>query len=116
MFLNGELRDGKAKAKDLKMIRQYVLENAVELVAASYSRRAINFLITTSNETSNVASVKFPEAREDWGKIIGIGIYDSITGGNLINYALFDARDEVIIHALMQYEIAKNFYVIGLRN
>ena len=33
MFLNGELRDGKAKAKDLKMIRQYVLENAVELQA-----------------------------------------------------------------------------------
>ena len=31
MFLNGELRDGKAK--DLKMIRQYVLENAVELQA-----------------------------------------------------------------------------------
>ena len=31
MFLNGELRDGKAKAKDLKMIRQYVLENADEL-------------------------------------------------------------------------------------
>ena len=91
-------------------------ENAVELVAASYSRRAINFLTTTSNETSNVASVKFSEAREDWGKVIGIGIYDSITGGNLINYALFDARDEVIIHALMQYEIAKNFYVIGLRN
>ena len=29
MFLNGELRDGKAKA--LKMIRQYVLENADEL-------------------------------------------------------------------------------------
>ena len=33
MFLNGELRDGKAKAKDLKMIRQYILENAVELQA-----------------------------------------------------------------------------------
>ena len=33
MFLNGELRDGKAKTKDLKMIRQYVLENAVELQA-----------------------------------------------------------------------------------
>ncbi|WP_314437143.1 DUF4160 domain-containing protein [uncultured Streptococcus sp.] len=31
MFLNGELRDGKAKAKDLKMIRQYVLEHADEL-------------------------------------------------------------------------------------
>ncbi len=91
-------------------------ENAVELVAASYSRRAINFNITSSSETSNSASVKFPEAREDWGKVIGIGIYDSLTGGNLINYALFDARDEVIIHALMQYEIAKNFYVIGFRS
>lgn len=31
MFLNGELRDGKVKAKDLKIIRQYVLENANEL-------------------------------------------------------------------------------------
>ena len=33
MFLNGELRDGKVKAKDLKIIRQYVLENADELQA-----------------------------------------------------------------------------------
>ena len=31
MFLNGELRDGKLKAKDLKIIRQYILENANEL-------------------------------------------------------------------------------------
>nr|DAI08727.1 MAG TPA: hypothetical protein [Caudoviricetes sp.] len=91
-------------------------ENATELVSSSYARRAINFGSTTSNETSNLASVKFPEAREDWGRVIGIGIYDSITGGNLINYATFDARDEVIIYALMQYEIAKNFYVIGFRN
>ena len=91
-------------------------ENATELVSASYVRRAINFGSTTSNETSNLASVKFPEAREDWGRVIGIGIYDSITGGNLINFATFDARDEVIIYALMQYEIAKNFYVIGFRN
>ncbi len=33
MFLNGELIDGKVKAKDLKIIRQYVLENADELQA-----------------------------------------------------------------------------------
>ena len=31
MFLNGELRDRKLKAKDLKIIRQYVLENTDEL-------------------------------------------------------------------------------------
>ncbi len=31
MFLNGELRDGKVKAKDLKIIRQYILENTDEL-------------------------------------------------------------------------------------
>ena len=33
MFLNGDLRDGKVKAKDIKIIRQYVLENADELQA-----------------------------------------------------------------------------------
>ena len=33
MFLNGELREGKVKAKDLKIITQYVLENADELQA-----------------------------------------------------------------------------------
>ena len=31
MFLNGELRDGKLKSKDMKIVRQYVLENADEL-------------------------------------------------------------------------------------
>ena len=33
MFLNGELRDGKLKSKDMKIVRQYVLENADELQA-----------------------------------------------------------------------------------
>ena len=33
MFLNGDLRDGKVKAKNIKIIRQYVLENADELQA-----------------------------------------------------------------------------------
>ena len=31
MFLNGELRDGKLKSKDMKIVRQYILENADQL-------------------------------------------------------------------------------------
>ncbi|MGT2755417.1 DUF4160 domain-containing protein [Streptococcus ovis] len=30
MFLNGDLRDGKLKSRDLKVLRQYVLEHASE--------------------------------------------------------------------------------------
>ena len=86
-----------------------------ELVAASYKRMAISFTTTSSNEISNNASVKFPEAREDWGQIIGVGIFDSERGGNLVSYAIFDVRDVVIIHSLMQYEVAKDFYVAGFR-
>ena len=86
-----------------------------ELVAVSYKRMPISFSITSSNEISNNASVKFPEAREDWGQIIGVGIFDSLSGGNLVSYAIFDVRDVVIIHSLMQYEVPKDFYVAGFR-
>jgi len=48
MFLNGELRDGKVKAKDLKIIRQYVLENANELQALwnEYQKSAYRMIST----------------------------------------------------------------------
>lgn len=90
-------------------------EIVAELNKSSYARVPIEFSETTTLETSNKAGVKFPEAREDWGKVVGIGIYTEQTGGEMINYVLFDVKDDIQIHSLMQYEIPKNFYLLGFR-
>ena len=88
-------------------------EIVTELKKDSYERAAIKFSETSTLETSNSATVQFPEAREDWGKIVGIGIYTTKTDGDMINYVLFDEKDDIQIHSLMQYEIPKNFYLLG---
>ncbi len=91
-------------------------EIITEVNTASYERTAIEFRATTTLETSNVATAKFPEAREDWGHVVGIGIYTERTGGELINYVLFDAKDNIQIHSLTQYEIPKDFYLLGFKD
>lgn len=91
-------------------------EVIAEVNAPSYGRTAIEFGITATLETSNIATAKFPEAREDWGSVVGIGIFTQQTGGELINYVLFDAKDNIKIHSLTQYEIPKNFYLLGFKD
>lgn len=38
----------------------------------------------TSGQTSNAADLVFPNPTANWGTIVGIGIYDAPTGGNLL--------------------------------
>lgn len=35
---------------------------------------------------SNASAITFPEASADWGTIVGFGLYDASTGGNLLDF------------------------------
>jgi len=64
-----------------------------EVTGAGYARVARNPLdanwaaSTTNGTTSNIASIDFPAATADWGTVTSFGIWDAITGGNLLIYS-----------------------------
>lgn len=40
----------------------------------------------TGGTTSNNAAITFPAPTANWGSIVGMGVYDASTGGNLLFY------------------------------
>lgn len=66
-----------------------------EASGGSYARQAItcdttNFPTTTTREIKNAGVVTFPTAAAPWGTVIYFGIWDALSGGNLLWYGEVD--------------------------
>ena len=57
-----------------------------ELSGSAYARQTVAFT-TAGNTTSNNAAVEFPTATASWGTVTHVGVFDAVTGGNLMAYA-----------------------------
>lgn len=74
----------------------------VSTTATGYARQAVTFgAITTQgdNQTeqmSNSAQITFPVATASWGTVVGVGIYDAATGGNLLWWNTLSTGTQVI--------------------
>jgi hypothetical protein len=56
-----------------------------EVSGTSYVREAATF--TVSGDTaSNSAAVEWPTAGGSWGTVVAVGVFDALSGGNLIAY------------------------------
>ena len=62
-----------------------------ELLAPSYQRKLISFGSALSGSMANNGEVLFDQATTDWGTITGFGLYDALTGGNLLFYGALTA-------------------------
>jgi len=84
-----------------------------EVSQASYKRMQANFAEPANGQTSNNADVLFPIANENWGNVTHIGIFDALTGGNL----LFRSQAEFVknIDVSSQYKIPKNYLIVRLK-
>lgn len=49
----------------------------------------------TSGTTSNNVAINFPAPTANWGVIVGFGIYDAATGGNLLWFGALSASKTV---------------------
>ena len=57
-----------------------------EVSGGSYARQEATF--TVSGDTaSNDAVIEFPTATASWGTVVYVGVFDSLSGGNLLAYA-----------------------------
>ena len=58
----------------------------VTTTGTAYVRKAVTFT-TSGATTSNDAAVEFPTATANYGTVTHCGVYDALTGGNLLAYA-----------------------------
>lgn len=58
----------------------------VEVSGGSYARVALASLMgaASAGQITNSSVVTFPTATASWGTVVGGGIYDALTGGNLL--------------------------------
>jgi hypothetical protein len=67
-----------------------------EVSGGSYARQTAAFTVsgTSPTEATTGAAIEFPTATASWGTVTYAGVYDALTGGNLLAYAeLTDPSD-----------------------
>jgi hypothetical protein len=72
-----------------------------EVTGGSYARGAVtndatNFPAASGGAKSNGTVITFPAATADWGTIVGFGIYDASTVGNLLYFSALTTAREVL--------------------
>lgn len=77
---------------------------AVEVTGGAYARQAVasgtaqwNAVTTsgTAEQTKNTNQISFTQATANWGTILGIGIYDASSGGNLLWFGTLTSSQTV---------------------
>lgn len=56
-----------------------------EVSGTAYVRKAATFTVS-DNTASNSAAVEWPTAGGSWGTVVAVGVFDALSGGNLIAY------------------------------
>lgn len=79
--------------------------SGTELSGGAYVRRAVTFVDPTDGVTNNSAEISFPVATANWGTVTHIGVFDAITGGNLLAHnalvasKVINSADQLIFSA-----------------
>lgn len=66
-----------------------------EIVGGAYARQPIAFSVPAGGSTSNGAQLTFPVATANWGTIVGIGIHDALTNGNMLYYGTLTTPKQI---------------------
>jgi hypothetical protein len=56
-----------------------------ECSGTSYDRQSFTMTVS-GNTATNGANIEFPVAGSSWGTLVAVGVFDSLSGGNLIAY------------------------------
>lgn len=67
----------------------------VEVSGGSYARQAVTFSAPSAGQVANSGLITFPLATASWGTILGMGLFDALTVGNLLYYGTLTASKTV---------------------
>ena len=68
-----------------------------EVSGGGYVRKTATFTVSGTNPTtaSNTGAVEYPTATANYGTVTSVGIFDALSGGNLLAYANLTASKVV---------------------
>ena len=68
-----------------------------EVSGGGYVRKTATFTVSGTSPTtaSNSAAVEYPTATANYGTVVAVGIFDALSGGNLLAYANLDTSKVV---------------------
>ena len=66
-----------------------------EVSGGAYARQSVSWTIQTGGtaQASNTLALTFPAATTDWGICTHAGVYDALTGGNLLAFETLTKTD-----------------------
>ncbi len=66
-----------------------------EVSGGSYARESVSFTVAAAGAVSNNGAVTFTQATALWGTVLGMGLFDAISGGQLLYYGTLAASKTV---------------------
>ncbi|OPX87015.1 MAG: hypothetical protein A4E53_02670 [Pelotomaculum sp. PtaB.Bin104] len=84
-----------------------------EVSGGAYARQAVTFTAPTDGQTSNSADVLFPIATAAWGTVTHIGLFDALSGGNLLFHAPLEFEKTINISS--QFKLPQNYLIVRLK-
>lgn len=60
----------------------------VEVSGGAYERQTLTLIPPDDGESANSTELLYPEATADWGEILGFGVLDADSNGNLLAFDL----------------------------
>lgn len=69
--------------------------SGTEVSGGSYARQSATFGAPSNGVSTTTADITFPQATGSWGTITHIGIWDSLTTGNLFYHTPLDASKTI---------------------
>jgi hypothetical protein len=87
--INHFLRNGSVTSPTTVYVALYTVDpsdagGGTEVSGGSYAREAVTFSIPSGGATSNSSLITFTTATASWGTITAFGIFDQLSGGNLL--------------------------------
>lgn len=82
----------------------------VEVSGGSYARVAstndtTNWPNASLRQKKNGADLTFVQASADWGDVVGAGIYDALSSGNLLVFGEFDTPITVLTNGMVSFSV-----------
>jgi hypothetical protein len=62
-----------------------------EVAGNGYARQQITFTVPSGGQVSNNSLILYPNSTAAWGLVVGFGLLDSLSGGNLLYYGPFSS-------------------------
>jgi hypothetical protein len=79
-----------------------------EVSGNAYARQAISFGNASGGQVSNDAVLNFPAATPaGWGTIVAVAIFDAVTAGNMLYWALLSPNQTIGINGILSFPVGQ---------